>query len=337
MSSTISSKFNAVSATGKAAKLAAESVIIRGGAVGAVVAGAFAAAASHESVLLGPVQILCGGGGLGLYAWDGRVRQPGKGVQRPRGFTAEEDIPDAARVGASAFVAALVAALAHAGTLTLAAAVAPALTIVGKKEPRGAFLVEVKDRGPRAMLDQAEALLAAAGRLAGGLLTEDDLGEIDARMKPVKAHHLDHGAKLLRAPWATQDDRASERPRSSRGIVHTITATDRAGAFAVLSYEEHEEGVLVPELGLLAPFYAEPVVRGQTRTRPGHALPAPSPIALLSLGANVDAALGARPGVDAERALLDAAHAAQEGKLMTSDEIVGVVRSDRAAASLFEG
>lgn len=325
----MSQKKNAVSGTDKAAKAAAEQVIVKGGALGAVVAGAFAAAAVHESVLLGPVQILCGGGGLGLYAWDGRVRQPGKGVARPRGFTAEEDIPDAARVGASAFVAALAAALAQAGTLTLAAALAPALTLVGKKEPRGKLLSLVKDRGTRAFVDEAEPLLSVAGRLAGGLLTADDLGDIDARMKPVHAEREGHGAKLLRVPWDSEG-------ASTRGLVHCLAATDRAGAFAVACWEQHEEGVLVPELGLLAPFFAEPVVRGQTRTRPGHALPARAPIALLSLGANVDAALGARPGVDVERVLSDAALAAAEGKLMSSEAIVGVVRSDRSAASLFD-
>ncbi len=329
----MSPKKNAVSATSKVAKVAAEQVIVKGGALGAVVAGAFAAAAAHESVLLGPVQILCGGGGLGLYAWDGRVRQPGKGVARPRGFTSEEDIPDAARIGASAFVAALAAALAQAGTLSLAAALAPALSLIGKKEPRGAFLAQVRDRGTRAFLDEAEAFLAVAGRLAGGLLTADDLGDIDARMKPLHAHRdgpeAAHGATLLRAPWQSAQ-------ASSRGNVHCVAATDRAGAFAVLSYEEHQEGLLVPELGLLAPFFAEPVVRGQTRTRPGHALPARSPIALLSLGANVDAALGARPGTDVESALSDAASAAGQGKLMSSEAVVGVVRSDRAAASLYD-
>lgn len=333
----MSPKKNAVSATSKAAKVAAEQVVIKGGALGAVVAGAFAAAASHDSVLLGPVQLLCGGGGLGMYAWDGRVRQPGKGVARPRGFTSEEDIPDAARVGASAFVAALAAALAHAGTLTLAAALAPALSIAGKKEPRGAFLAQVKDRGTRAFVDQAEPLLAAAGRLAGGLLTADDLGEIDARMKPLHAParvsattQQRDGAQLLRAPWASPQG-------STRGIVHCIAATDRAGAFAVLAYEEHSEGVLVPELGLLAPFFAEPVVRGETRTRPGHALPARSPIALLSLGANMDAALGVRPGMDVEQALANAALAAASGTLLSSDEVIGVVRADGAAASLHDG
>ncbi len=323
----MSQKKNAVSATSKAAKVAAEQVVIKGGALGAVVAGAFAAAALHESVLLGPVQILCGGGGLGLYAWDGRVRQPGKGVARPRGFTSEEDIPDAARVGASAFVAALAAALAHAGTLTLAAALAPALSLVGKKDPRGVFLAHVKDRGTRAFVDNADPLLGAAGRLAGGLLTADDLGDIDARMKPLPRAAHDHGARLLRAPWAGPQG-------SSRGAVHCVAATDRAGAFAVLSYEEHDEGVLVPELGLLAPFFAEPVVRGQTRTRPGHALPARSPIALLSLGTNLDAALGARPGTDVEKALADAALAAGQGTLMSSEAVIGVVRSEGAAASL---
>ena len=73
---------------------AAEELLGKGNAVDAVVAGVFAAAAISPGVLLGPVQILVGGAGAGLLAIDGRVRQPGIGAPRPRGFTTGDDIPD---------------------------------------------------------------------------------------------------------------------------------------------------------------------------------------------------------------------------------------------------
>ena len=58
------------------AKVAA-SMLPRGNAMDAVVAGVFAAAALDPSVLLGHVQFLVGGAGAGLRAVDGRARQTG--------------------------------------------------------------------------------------------------------------------------------------------------------------------------------------------------------------------------------------------------------------------
>ena len=88
----------AMASEGSAAD-AATAALAKGNAVDAVVAGVFAAAATSPSVLLGPVQILLGGAGLGLRAVDGRVRQAGKGAPRPRGFTPEQGVAPAARVG----------------------------------------------------------------------------------------------------------------------------------------------------------------------------------------------------------------------------------------------
>src|SRR3954453_18756949 len=99
---------------------AATALLTRGNAVDAVIAGVFAAAALVPSVLLGPVQILIGGAGLGLRATDGRVQQPGRGVARPRGFTEDAAIARAARVGVPALPAALASTLATSGASTLA-------------------------------------------------------------------------------------------------------------------------------------------------------------------------------------------------------------------------
>src|SRR5580693_5893890 len=94
----------ATASEGSAAE-AASAMLVKGNAVDAVVAGVFAAAGAGASVLLGPVQIVFGGAGLGLRAVDGRVRQPGKGAPRPRGFTPEQTVAPAARVGVPALPA----------------------------------------------------------------------------------------------------------------------------------------------------------------------------------------------------------------------------------------
>src|SRR5438270_11397807 len=92
-------KSRAAVASSPEVEAAAEELLRKGNAVDAAVAGVFAACAMAPGVLLGPVQILIGGGGVGLRALDGRVRQPGIGAPRPRGFRDGEEVPDAARVG----------------------------------------------------------------------------------------------------------------------------------------------------------------------------------------------------------------------------------------------
>src|SRR5258708_26101492 len=82
-------------------------------AVDALVAGVLAIAMVRPGVLLGTVGILLGGTGEGLLAIDGRMRQPGVGAPRPRGFPEGDAIPNAARVATPGLPAAL--AIAHAG------------------------------------------------------------------------------------------------------------------------------------------------------------------------------------------------------------------------------
>ena len=78
---------------------AARDAMARGNAVDAVVTAVLLAAAESPGVFLGPVQLLIGGAGAGLQAFDGRVRQPGLGIPRPRGVQAGEAVPAPARIG----------------------------------------------------------------------------------------------------------------------------------------------------------------------------------------------------------------------------------------------
>ncbi len=149
---------------------AAREVLERGNAVDAVVAGVLMAAAESPGVLLGPLQFLAGGAGAGLIAIDGRVRQPGLGAPRPRGFQANETIPDAALVGVPFLPAALVTALATLGAATLLRAAGPALAWARANAPERAGLLEaIARRGAPALAEEgspASSPQRQAARLA---------------------------------------------------------------------------------------------------------------------------------------------------------------------------
>lgn len=300
---------------------AAEEMLKKGNAVDAVVAGMFAACALSPSALLGPAQILLGGAGAGLYAVDGRVRQPGNGAPRPRGFLPEEDIPEGARVGVPFLPAALAAALATAGSIAFATILGPAIALAkgsGRDEVLGKFAA----RGPRAIEERplSSELLAVAGRPEGGLLTADDLAAARPDVLPATRLTSSSGRFVAYLPWAHVEDGAVVAPVGGPGpgAVRAILAVDRHGTFAVGAWEEAPDGVNIPELGLRAPPCAEPVRRGQTRVRPGDARPSAAPIALVGTPAGPDVAF--------------AAHGARDAYDVLREAIAGLVADDRIEA-----
>jgi len=257
---------------------AAAALLTRGNAVDAVVAGVFAAAAGAPGVLLGPVQILFGGAGLGLRAVDGRVRQAGKGSPRPRGFTEDQLIAPAARVGVPALPAALAAALASSGASTLAQVMAPAIAMA--EGARRDVLKRIAQRGPSALLDESIAgeLVNSCGRVAGGLLSRDDIdGVLPALIAATESERTKRPTAFV--PWR-DDGRKTGEPKSA-AHVHVVAASDHRGLVAVACYERRDDGVAIAALSLVAPFVASPVLRGQTRVKPGEPAPSPAPIALV--------------------------------------------------------
>jgi gamma-glutamyltranspeptidase/glutathione hydrolase len=282
--------------------------LVRGNAIDAVAAGVLAAAAESASVLLGPVQILVGGATAGLRAIDGRTRQPGVGQQRPRGFVEAADVPEAARVATPALPAALAAALALGAGGSLARAVGPAVEVArGKSTQRAAVLRRLARRGAAALGDPAvrDELLATAGRVAGGLLGE---GDFDAVLPEVAAAaHTTRGQlDIAMAPWRGEDVVGSS-------AVHVVAACDARGLVAIACYEAPVEGLAIEALGLVAPFTAAPVRRGETRVRPGEPRPASAPIALALRESVVELALGIGGASDAEARLASVIDAAASG------------------------
>jgi hypothetical protein len=314
---------------------AAEELLRKGNAVDGVIAGVFAACAMSPGVLLGPVQILVGGGGSGLRAFDGRIRQPGIGAPRPRGFREDEEVPDAARVGVPWLPATLSVAVATAGTATFAQVMAPALALA-KGSPRQEVLLKIAQRGPRAIEERplSGELLALAGRTSGGLLTSDDLSSQRPEVHPASRHVLRalgdgpasrSGSRgrsskkggpssaeavqgdvplarfVIALPWANDDGGTPVPPAGKVEIATTraVATVDRNGSFAIACWDEGVEGLAIGELGLRAPYFAEPVLRGETRVRPGDARAAAAPIGLVGTEAGPEFAFAAFGAFDA--------------------------------------
>lgn len=289
-----------VAASNPSVVAAASSVLPRGNAIDALAAGVLAACAESRAVLLGPLQILVAGPGIGVRAVDGRPRQPGRGTRRPRGFRPEDAIPAPARVASPCLPAALAAAVAAFGTLTLSRVAGPALELAkARSKVRAKVLARVARVGPLALAEQEieSELTAAAGLLVGGLLTAEDLGGTTTELVACPDGASAQG-NLTRIPWA---------PPTSLGGEHTrvLAVADSRGALAIACWEEAEEGLAVDALELIAPYAAHPVLRGEVRTAPGVALSAPSPIALAGVGKTLMAAMGVEGTHHAEALLLE--------------------------------
>lgn len=257
---------------------AAEHLAGGGGALDAVLAGFFAAAGNNPGVLLGPLSVVLAGIGQGARAFDGRVRQPGLGAKRPRGFLPEEDIPDAARVGAPAALAAALVAHAY-GSASLRSVVRPGIAAADRaKAPlRSALLERVAQVGAGALLEASyrRGLLRVAAASEGGLMTPRDLDPPnDVDLEATETVVGD--ARYRLAPWA--EDAPLEGRDDGRGAA--VAAVDVHGTFAVALYRVAEGGQWVEELEMWAPLVATPVRRGVPRVTPGTRIPAPAPAAV---------------------------------------------------------
>ncbi|MFO0680219.1 MAG: hypothetical protein U0169_27095 [Polyangiaceae bacterium] len=296
----------AVSASSPGILDAALAAFPAGNAADAVARAIFAHAGADPSVLLGPVQILVGGTGAGLRAIDGRSRQPGLGADRPRGFVDGEKIPDAAFVAVPALPGALAILVASFGSSTFAQAASAATERAkGLSKERHAFFTTFARRGPSYLSDAtiADELVASAGKIAGGLLTKEDLDavrpEVTTARTTVRAPR-----SFASVPWGFETVSGDDAPAPlDASRVEIVAATDVFGLVVIAAYEVGREGLSVDALGLVAPRGAEPVRRGTPRVRPGDVRPSAAPIALGSVAGVWDLGLGVVGCGDAERRL----------------------------------
>lgn len=266
-------------ATEPVAEAAASEHLSGGGrALDAALAGLFAAAGNNPGVLLGPISVLVAGVGVGARAFDGRVRQPGLGAKRPRGFAAEEVVPNAARVAAPAGLAAVLIAHAY-SEASLRAVVRPGIAAAERAQApaRARLLERIAQVGASVLLEAAfrRGLLRVGAPSEGGLLTPKDLDAPPDVDMPAKDAVVGEG-RFSVAPWALE----SASPEPAQGSGAAVLALDVQGTLAAVLYRVADSGVWIEELEMLAPFAAVPVRRGVPRVSPGARLPAPAPVAI---------------------------------------------------------
>jgi hypothetical protein len=288
-------------------EIASSELVRSRSAVAAVVAGFFAAAGAYPDVLLGPLTLLVAGVGSGGRVYDGRLRQPGLGARRPRGFQSEE-VPVASRVALSTSVAALTVALAYDQRATLTAVAkfgARAAADRGAAE-RARLLERVASVGPAALAESSfvRPLLHLASPSQGGLLSPPDFVAADDIVGVAQERDV-RGVKWLEAPWG---DSKSEL-LAPGAEAHAVCAVDAEGVYAALCYERVGTGLAVPALGLVAALGAIPVRRGERRVTPGERLPAYAPIALAcdDAGALIEATATLQTGPRAKKSQLSIA------------------------------
>jgi gamma-glutamyltranspeptidase/glutathione hydrolase len=277
-------------------------------AVAAVAAGFFAAAGLRADVLLGPLAVLVAGIGTGGRVFDGRLRQPGLEIKRPRGLLPGTEVPTGARVALPTGVAALTVALAHDRERTLtqvAKAGVTAARAAGARE-RQRVLERVASIGPSALSESTfvRPLLHVASPSQGGLLGAADF-VAGQELSLVAGERRGKAGLTLELPWA---DRSRLPPGSD-----AIVAVDSRGVFAVLGYRHVAGGLPIEPLGLVAALEAVPVERGRARVRPGTRLPF---VAALS----IDCDVGGKPYDATARALSGGKRKAVELSVSQSDQ-----------------
>jgi gamma-glutamyltranspeptidase/glutathione hydrolase len=268
-----------------------------GSAVGAVLAGFFAAAGGYSGVLLSPLTILVAGIGTGGRAFDGRLRQPGLGTKRPRGFLPEEAIPTAARIAIPGSVAAAAVANAYDGAKSLGSLVKHGILRAERAgaDGRAEVLGRVRSLGQGAFAEQSfsRPFLRLAGPSEGGLVTPSDLTNITNIDHAATTRHV-AGSDFLEPPWS--ETSLAEPLPPELGIGAVVCAVDVRGVFAAVSYFRPSDGLEIDDLALLAPYVAVPTQRGVPRQTPGSPLPAPAPIAVRCNEGGVPVEVCAEPG-----------------------------------------
>ena len=261
----------AVAASDEVAQEFAERAALDGAsALQCALSGYFAAAGAHPGVLLGPLTVLLFGFGA-RRVFDGRVRQPGLGAKRPRGFTTGQEVAEAARVGVMCSPIAAFVALSY-DTQSSRSQVTKAGESLAKKAgaPRRAQLLAALSRlGASAFTTELiRPVLREAGLAEGGLVTAQDFARVPAVDQPCSISQAPSGTRLG-VPWLGPSD-----PQQS------VCTLDARGNAVCLCYERSEDGLPIADWDLLAPPRAVPVMRGVPRVTPGEPLPAPARLAI---------------------------------------------------------
>ncbi|HTM43717.1 MAG TPA: hypothetical protein VL137_02110 [Polyangiaceae bacterium] len=247
-------------------------------AIASVVHSYFYAAGLFPGVLLSPVVFVTATGGGDARIFDGRLRQPGLGARRPRGFLPNQEIPDAAKLATPVGTQAALVALAYDKSLTPSAAVKAGVVVARKAGARRRMRVmeRIAAAGVSAFSESvvAHPLLAVGAASQGGMLTLSDLRQVCAVDQPAtllakRGEEFEMGAQWQLGNFAKE---------KGRSVALVVCAADAHGRFAGFFCRQAMKGIAIDELELLAPFAAVPVIRSVTRVTPGSALACDLPL-----------------------------------------------------------
>ncbi|HMA91636.1 MAG TPA: hypothetical protein VKP30_03075 [Polyangiaceae bacterium] len=263
------------------AEQGANECLLGGGtALGAALAGFFASAGANSSVLLGPISILVAGVGSGVRAFDGRLRQPGLGVKRPRGFRDEDPVPDAAYVAVPNAMSAVAVALAYDEDRSLSSVVRYGIANAQRvgADARAEQLKVVRGMGAAAFSDPMflRPLMHVAGPSEGGNLTPNDFSAVPTDVD-VEATAHPESSDWFEVPWAAGGAAPTARDLGGQMV---IIAFDTRGCAAGISYLRAKDGISLDSIELEAPRAAVPVLRGVTRFAPGERIAYPASMAI---------------------------------------------------------
>lgn len=234
-------------------------------ALGSALCAYFYWAGRDRDLLFAPLSLLVGGVGSGVFAYDGRCRQPGKGAKRPRGFVSAEDIVPPAYASVPGSLAAIALAIAfHPGTTLTPCVKSGVQAAKGDGALKRALLLEmIGSRGATTLQSGSvkKSFLATFGPIEGGGVTNDDLSPPEHVNLP--ARESLEGWKL---PWCAADD---DEPI---GRLHSIVAVDGRGLTVALSLERPHRPLSLEDFEVAVPALAQPVMRGVSRVSPGSSL-----------------------------------------------------------------
>lgn len=254
------------------AEQAAAEILLSGGtALGAVLSGFFASAGANSGVLLGPVSILVAGVGSGVRSFDGRLRQPGLGVKRPRGFRDEDPVPDAAYVAVPSSMSAIAVALAYDDERSLSSVIRGGIQQAQRvgADARAELLKVVRGAGAAAFADPAfmRPLLHVAGPSEGGNLTANDFTAVPTEIDVPAVSHPER-SDWFEVPWAAGNPGAIT-PNCTEV---SVLSFDARGVAAALCFQRVRDGINLDALELEVSRAAIPVLRGVSRVAPGERL-----------------------------------------------------------------
>ncbi len=295
-----------------AREAAEEALAANGSAADAVVAAFFAIAGSEPGGLFAPAVAIVSGAGAVGRAFDGRAMQPGRGTERPRGFTGA--VPLAARAAVPRSPHAMLVLHATFGRRTLRQVVRPGAVVARAlgADGRAAFIERFADLGAPALASEESAIFRIAGPLASGLLTEADIAAV--RVDDAPALLFDEKSadgtpmRIVLEPW--------EAARESAAPPVWVTAADAYGLVASLAVfvGDAPDGarLMVPELEVALPLVADPVLRGKERTQPGTIFGLPRTLCAVDCGGDLRLAAAGALSTTASEAAARIAAAMQE-------------------------